>query len=146
MEFLVWERELYTHIDRVDQEHMKVVDSLNQLHRDWKSGAVPQESLLALMDRTTDILDAHFQDEIIRQRYGLQYPKWDLHEKVHIKFIQKFRTLQQEIHNNLRPLEDYLNEMKRWFTMHVSVHDQGYVRYMKANNIDPSAYENLKRP
>ncbi|MFO1737781.1 bacteriohemerythrin [Pseudomonas aeruginosa] len=124
MAHLVWQDDLNTGIQVIDNQHKRIVEMINHLHdaQQGKEHAAIAEVIEELVDYTL----SHFAfEETLMEDAGYQFSR--AHKKIHELFIRRV----SEYRVRFQAGEDVGDELKgllsRWLFNHVRNDDAGYV-------------------
>ena len=131
--FLTWRDDWYLGIDAIDQQHLRLVDLVNQtadLINTEKSSAAGNgggmELVLLLQEETRQ----HFRDEEAFMR-AHDYPQVTRHHREHALLQAELKDLIREIEEGRRGFDiKTLTSLKHWLIDHVIESDLDIVRYL----------------
>ncbi|QEN06276.1 bacteriohemerythrin [Thiospirochaeta perfilievii] len=131
-----WSDLLSVDVKDMDDEHKELFKRINSL-------------LVAMLDRNkkynlieisnylSDYIDYHFRDEEkLLEKH--KYPKLDQHKKLHKKYEDDFRDIQERIKNGdyeALILIDIQDKVVTWLIEHIATVDKEYGRYLAENNL-----------
>ena len=125
MTVLVWQPELNTGIDVIDQQHQRIVALINQLadaHTRQKQGAVLEE----LVDYT--LSHFAFEEELLEES---GYSFGPAHKRVHDMFVRRVGEYRMRFEAG----EDITTELKgmlaRWLFNHIRSDDKSYSKHVR---------------
>ena len=125
MTVLVWQPELNTGIDVIDQQHQRIVALINQLadaHTRQKQGAVLEE----LVDYT--LSHFAFEEELLEES---GYSFGPAHKRVHDMFVRRVGEYRMRFEAG----EDITSELKsmlaRWLFNHIRGDDKAYAKHVR---------------
>ncbi len=125
---ITWDEDLNTGIEVIDQQHMRIVDYINQLedaHNRHDRKAVGQT-----LDECVDYTVSHFAfEESLQEEAGYQFYK--PHKKVHELFGRKVGEYQQRFKNGEDVAEELHTMLARWLINHIKKDDADYVAAVK---------------
>jgi len=129
MAFLVWTEKFSVGIKKIDDQHMVLVETLNQLHAAMMKGQA-QTVTGSLLKKLVDYTRDHFSSEEYMM-VTANYPGLAAHRVKHRdltnqveEFIERFER--GEIRMNLELLT-FLND---WLTTHIQKEDKEYAPWM----------------
>lgn len=127
---IVWSPELNTGIDVIDQQHMRIVDFINDLEAAQVLG--DKNKIKAVIDDCVNYTLSHFAfEESLQEEAGYQYCK--PHKKVHELFARKVSEYQERINLGDDVAEELHAMLARWLVNHIKRDDADYVGAVKAN-------------
>ena len=125
MALLVWQAELDTGIDIIDQQHHRIVALINQL-----AEATSRDDQAVVLEELVDYTLAHFAvDEELMEESG--YSFGPAHKRVHDMFVRRV----SEYRMRFEAGEDIAGELKsmlaRWLFNHIRGDDKSYARHVR---------------
>ncbi|MDH2916428.1 MAG: bacteriohemerythrin [Gallionella sp.] len=125
---IIWTSDLSTGIDVIDNQHMRIVDYINQLQ-----DAIQQPNRLQIgrvLDELVDYTMSHFAfEESLQEAAGYLYAK--PHKGVHGMFVKRIEKY-QERHNSGENIAEELHAMLGiWLIHHIKRDDMAYVAEVK---------------
>ena len=130
MSFLEWDSKYEVGVPMIDNQHRRVVDHINQLHRAVENG--DRLEVMDVLDQLVEYTVAHFGFEEAMQEKG-QYPRAEEHKQVHQEFARKVDQYRQRFENGEDIAGKLLEELNIWFISHIQEEDADYVPYLKSN-------------
>ena len=125
-----WEKKFETGINRIDEQHKRLVAIINKLHENiiiQKDGSLVTDLLMDLKIYTID----HFStEEKMLKKYN--YPAEKEHIEEHQKFINKISENLYDVSS--APLAQgysLIEFLKEWLLNHILIHDMEYVSHFK---------------
>lgn len=135
MAFLNWHPGLSVGVKAFDQEHMKLISLINELHDSMQSGK-GKDILGSVLNKLVDYTATHFdREEAEFKRLG--YPHLRAHQQQHEKLKQKvgeFRNRLSIGYNGLITIE-MLRFLKAWLEQHIQREDKLYGKFMNGKGI-----------
>lgn len=129
---ITWTTDLDTGIDVIDQQHMRIVDFINQLETAQQTA--DKQLIRQVVDDCVDYTMSHFAfEESLQEEAGYQYCK--PHKKVHELFTRKVSEYQQRIQLGDDVTEELHQMLARWLINHIKRDDADYVAAVKTNMI-----------
>ena len=125
MALLVWQAELDTGIDVIDQQHQRIVALINQL-----AEATGRDDQAAVLEELVDYTLSHFAfEEELLEESG--YTFGPAHKRVHDMFVRRV----SEYRMRFEAGEDIAAELKgmlaRWLFNHIRGDDKAYAEHVK---------------
>ena len=125
MALLVWQAELDTGIDVIDQQHHRIVALINQL-----AEATTRDDQAAVLEELVDYTLSHFAfEEELMEESG--YTFGPAHKRVHEMFVRRV----SEYCMRFDAGEDITGELKgmlaRWLFNHIRGDDKSYARHVR---------------
>ena len=133
-DLFVWNRKLVTGLTDIDQQHLKLVQLINDLHRAMKSRVGAAESGRILRE-LAEYTVYHFDfEEKMFARHG--YPGTEDHKKIHVKLVGKVTGYQQDFESGKAGLSmELMDFLCDWLRDHILKTDMGYVPFMKEKGV-----------
>jgi hemerythrin len=131
MSYLVWQDDLNTGIQVIDDQHKRIVDMINSLHQakvSVGSGGEVGEVLNGLVDYTL----SHFAfEESLLEEAGYEFTR--PHKRVHEIFIGRVKDFNLRFQAGEDITDELLGLLSRWLFNHIRSDDAGYVQAVKDN-------------
>ena len=123
MALLLWQDNLNTGIQVIDDQHRRIVEMINQLEAARQSGS--QVAIVEVLDELVDYTLSHFAfEEALMEEAG--YPFCAAHKRVHEVFTKRV----SEYRMRFQAGEDVVDELKsmlsRWLFNHIRNDDKAY--------------------
>lgn len=142
MEAWVWSHSFLTGMSKVDQEHQRLVDLINELGRALFSAATPQPGTLeASFERLVDHTRFHFQEEEqLMQELHVDGRHIELHCSVHQQFIAQLQALWDRRQHTARPKDTLMGFLTSWLGLHIFGIDMALSRQicLIENGVEPT--------
>jgi hemerythrin len=129
-----WSNSLSVNIKKFDDQHMKLVNMVNQLHEAMKVGK-GREMLGQILQSLADYTNTHFRDE--EQLMKLHnYPEYEEHKKEHNVLLNQVRET-AELHRQGKNIlsQDIMNFLKNWLTGHILDRDKKYGPHLNEKGV-----------
>ena len=125
MTLLVWQAELETGIDVIDQQHQRIVALINQLDE-----ATGRDDQAAVLEELVDYTLSHFAfEEELLEESG--YTFGPAHKRVHDMFVRRVGEYRMRFEAG----EDITAELKgmlaRWLFNHIRSDDKSYSKHVR---------------
>ena len=125
MALLVWQAELDTGIDVIDQQHQRIVALINQL-----AEATGRDDQAAVLEELVDYTLSHFAfEEELLEESG--YTFGPAHKRVHDMFVRRVGEYRMRFEAG----EDITAELKgmlaRWLFNHIRGDDKSYSKHVR---------------
>ena len=125
MTLLVWQAELETGIDVIDQQHQRIVALINQL-----AEATGRDDQAAVLEELVDYTLSHFAfEEELLEESG--YTFGPAHKRVHDMFVRRVGEYRMRFEAG----EDIAAELKgmlaRWLFNHIRGDDKSYSKHVR---------------
>ena len=121
---IVWNSDLNTNIDVIDQQHQRIVDYINQMK--FAVDQQDREAVGRTLDELVDYTVSHFAfEEGLQEQAGYKFAR--LHKSVHEVFVKRVARY-QERHADGEDVARQLHGMlSTWLVHHIKRDDKGYV-------------------
>ncbi len=130
MALIVWDDDLDTGIEVIDNQHKRIVDYINKLDAARKTGNKNDISLV--LDELVDYTLSHFTfEESLMEEAG--YPFINAHKKVHQLFTKRVGDYIQRFKMGEDIADDLLNTLKAWLINHIRNDDNDYADIVREN-------------
>jgi hemerythrin len=129
MPIITWSEKYSVNIDKIDQQHKKLIDIINRLFDTMKQGkakGVISEILVELQEYTV----YHFTDEeYLLKKY--HYPELDNHIKQHQFFIDELSNLRGKMASGKLGIGlEMMQFLSDWLTNHIRGNDKQYSGFL----------------
>ena len=134
MAFVHWSSEMETGIKKIDEQHQKLVQLLNDLFDAMNKGK-SKDALSIILDELVEYTKVHFGTE---ERYFrmYEYPKSEAHMKEHTNLATQVIDFQTQFKTgNARVTVQLLNFLKDWLTNHILGSDKEYGPFLKSQGL-----------
>jgi hemerythrin len=129
---ITWDAALNTGIDVIDQQHMRIVDYINQLED--AHARQDRKAVGEILDECVDYTVSHFAfEESLQEEAGYRFFK--PHKRVHELFSSKVGQYQERFKNGEDVAEELHDMLARWLINHIKKDDADYVAAVKDNMI-----------
>lgn len=130
MALLVWQDDLNTGIEVIDQQHRRIVEMLNHLYNAQRS--MERTVVGEVIDELVDYTLSHFAfEESLQEEAGYAYCK--PHKKVHELFARKVSEYQERMDLGDDVAEELHATLARWLVNHIKRDDADYVESVRAS-------------
>lgn len=131
MSMLEWNDGLSTGIERIDNQHKKLVDIVNRIH----DGMLANNSYFQLSDIFTELRDYttyHFStEEDYMEKYA--YQDTNVHKNEHHSFVEKFTQVEQDCKSGKNAISmDILNYLSSWLVTHILGTDKNLGAFLQS--------------
>src|ERR1035437_2180340 len=141
---IVWTEQLNLGIDVIDQQHLRIVEYINQLD-DMRSNGSSREEIGWLIHNLVDYTISHFGFEESLQEEA-HYLFLDEHKKVHEQFTQRVSQYQDRFDKGEDVSKALNSLLVTWLFNHIQRDDMDYAESVKVylqhtNVIQPNALQ-----
>lgn len=135
MAFITFDESLKTHITKIDSDHIKLVDLINQLFEAMKKGEANEILGKLLLDLTQYTVFHFGMEEAFMDSYD--YPDFKFHKVEHEKLIAEVKELNENMKNGSAVLSiKTLNFLKSWLADHIINSDKKLGDFLKNRGIE----------
>lgn len=136
-----WDSSLETGISVIDEQHMRIVEYINELESSKHDRAVVGEVLRDCVDYTM----SHFAfEESLQEEAGYEFRK--PHKKVHDLFTRRVSEYVERFELGDDITDELYNLLSRWIINHIKHDDADYVESVKANLEQAEGYKEKHAP
>lgn len=127
----VWTSQLNIGIDVIDQQHLRIVEYINQLD-DIQSRPHSQKEIQNVVNALVDYTVSHFGfEESLQEEAG--YPFIKAHKRVHELFIRRVSDFQKRLENNEDISEELNSLLVVWLASHIKGDDSDYAECVRTH-------------
>jgi hemerythrin len=128
MSLLVWQDDLNTGIEVIDNQHRRIVEMINHLHVNHKS--LDRAATGEVIDEMIDYTLSHFAfEEELMEEAG--YPFTAAHKRVHEIFTRRVGEYRMRFETGEDVTEELKNMLSRWLFNHIRGDDKAYADTIK---------------
>ena len=131
---IVFDEELYTGNELIDNEHKELIDRVNKLVESCENG---KEKVTAVktLDFLMDYTEFHFSDEEKLQQEG-GYDKLEQHKGQHEDFKKSVDELRQMLEEEEGPTDAFVQAVNKnisqWLVNHIQGWDKAVAEYIRS--------------
>ncbi|KXU39137.1 hypothetical protein AXE65_10190 [Ventosimonas gracilis] len=130
MAHLVWQDDLNTGIEEVDNQHRRIVEMINHLY-DVEQKDDKEELRKVLVD-LVDYTQSHFAfEETLMEEAGYRFSR--AHKKVHELFIRRVEEYRMRFDAGENIVQELRDTLTRWLLSHIRNEDAAYAETVKAS-------------
>lgn len=127
-----WTEDLNTGINVIDQQHMRIVDYINDLER--ANRKADRHGIQAVLDALVDYTVSHFAfEESLQEEAGYKFCK--PHKRVHELFVRRIGEYGERFKAGEPVAEELHKTLSAWLINHIKRDDADYVSAVKTNMI-----------
>ena len=131
MAHLVWQDDLNTGIQVIDDQHRRIVDMINLLHQAQARDGSRAE-VGAVLNELVDYTLSHFAfEEALLEEAGYEFTR--PHKRVHEIFTARVSDYNLRFRAGEDITEELIGMLSRWLFNHIRSDDAGYVQAVKDN-------------
>lgn len=129
--FIEWDNKYSIGIEKIDNQHKKLIDFANRLYEGCKSGKVQaEEAFKSTIKDTVDYVKEHFStEEGLMLKY--EYPDYHLHKAEHNKFTKRvLDDVTAYMENRPFVANSFVRFLKDWLLSHIALTDKRLGEYL----------------
>ncbi|MGE5431863.1 MAG: bacteriohemerythrin [Syntrophomonadaceae bacterium] len=134
MAFITWNSKLSVGINEIDNQHLKLVAYINELHDAMKVGKA-KDMMGEILQNLVKYTLYHFslEEKLMSQA---AYPGLLAHKKEHADFVKKVSDFQKSYNEGSSFISiDILNFLREWIMHHILETDQKYSPFLKEKGV-----------
>ena len=126
MGFIEWTPDLSVHVKKIDDQHKKLFDIINQIY-ELSDFEKTKEKLDKVLNELIEYTRVHFSTE---EKYfeKCNYPGTEEHIAEHMKLIEQVLDFKRRFDNDEDIISEFLDFIKSWLDDHLKTMDQKYVK------------------
>ncbi len=134
MVLIKWSEKYSVNIKKVDEQHKKLIEMINNLHGAMLHGK-SHEILGNIIDGLIDYTKTHFKtEEELMKNYG--YPGYLSHKLQHDKFVRKVSEFQRKFEEGELTLSmEIMNFLKDWLLNHILGTDKKFGPFLNEKGV-----------
>ena len=133
--YIVWEDKYNTGYKRIDDQHIELIEIINELYecmsnKDSKNEML-KDAFKKALRKTVDYIDyhLHYEEKIM---HAIKYNNIIEHSSYHREFTQKIYNYVKLYENgSLESIDSLVKYLKEWFLNHILKTDKEFVKEMK---------------
>jgi len=134
MPIIFWNDSYSVKVKEIDNQHIKLIDIINELHDKMKEGK-GREILEKVLNGLVEYTIFHFSyEEEIFIRHN--YPEFRTHASKHVELINQVKNYVKKFESgNSVSTVDLMNFLKDWLLTHIMETDKKYSTFLNAKGI-----------
>ncbi len=150
MQSFQWDKNYLTGLTEVDEQHLYLVDQINQLGQLLAENKYSLDDLNRLFKELADYAIYHFDDEQqMMLSLSIDSRHFDKHIQAHNNFLQEVTTMFSAVsEENLESAKQLMDFLTHWLAYHILGTDQNMARqiaFIKSGLSPTAAYEKEER-
>lgn len=142
MDAFVWDDNFTTGLQRVDDQHHRLVDLVNQLGESLIDRQLSAHALEAIFTQLADYASYHFsEEERLMEKSGISPQHRELHFRHHAQFIEQVSRMWNSRTTMANPAEILHGFLSSWLGFHILGEDQIMARQIALIDSGESAEE-----
>lgn len=134
MAFLEWDQELDVHVDKMNQEHIKLIEYMNIVY-DKSNNNAPKPEISQALSELANYTVQHFKDEEAYME-SIAFPKLDSHKLIHKDLLKKVTAYINDFEKGDGSLpKEFFNFLKLWLLAHIKGIDVKYGDFASAKSL-----------
>ena len=129
-----WEDKFSVGISIIDEQHKKLIESINKVRMVEMSSNSPKD-VLAILDQMTEYILKHFETEEHYMK-EFDFPGFQSHRNEHIDFTNT--TIDYKIRavgGDYKIINEIIEYLMEWIVNHIQVTDRQYIDCFKKNGL-----------
>ncbi len=129
-----WADELSINVRWVDEQHVRLIDLINELHKAMSSGK-GRQAIVSVLDELREYTVFHFGNE--EKVFGeIGYPDTLSHKAAHVTFVDKINSFEDKILSGKSSVTmEVLEFLKDWLIKHIMGVDTQYSAFFNKKGI-----------
>jgi len=134
MALINWDNSLSVNVSKVDTQHQKLIQLINNLNDAMKQGK-GKDVVGNILNELVNYTKVHFKmEEDIFEQYG--YPNKAAHINEHTNFVKKIMSFSDDYQSGRLGLSvELLNFLVSWLKNHIMVVDKKYSEFFNSKGI-----------
>ena len=131
---LRWSESLSVGLDSIDSQHKTLIDLINELYKQMKSGAT-KDAIGEALGKLIDYTGSHFkyEEELFAQ---YKYPEQASHKELHHKMVSQVVDFQKQFKEEGKDISIELMEfLKEWLLNHIKKTDMKYSSFLQSKGV-----------
>lgn len=134
MAFIEWNSSYSVGVKKIDEEHAKLVQIINELHEAMSKGK-GKDALNVIFDNLIEYTQTHFRDEE-KLMQDSAYPDLEAHKLLHADLVRQVLELKAKAQSGAALVSvSVLNFLREWLTSHILNTDRRYQPHMNSKGI-----------
>ncbi len=134
MESFNWDKNFFTGLDSVDNQHRRLVDLINQFSNLLVQNTIVFDDIKSTFKEVADYAVYHFTDEeALMRREGIDPRHLEPHKKIHQDFLDEVTLMRESVsEDNFDSAKHLLEFLINWLVYHILGSDQNMARQVAA--------------
>jgi len=134
MAVLTWDNKYSVKVKEMDEQHIKLIGMINNLHDMMKTGKSKEFVAPLLKDMLAYGKEHLSKEEAYMKKYN--YPGYDKQREQHVEFVNKIVDLQDKYEKgNLLLSMEILKFLNTWFVNHICNMDAQYATFFNEKGL-----------
>jgi methyl-accepting chemotaxis protein len=133
-DLMSWNNNLSVNIKQIDDQHIKLVGLINELHKAMKLKR-SNSTMGSILDRLADYTVTHFAtEEKLFAKYG--YPEEKAHVELHRKLVAQVVDIQKKFKSGDAMISmELMSFLKDWLVKHIQGTDKKYSSFLRGHGV-----------
>lgn len=130
-----WDDALKVNIQKIDEQHEKLVSMINQLYNAIQLKNPSKETISSVLKSLVDYVKVHFKTE---EDYFKQfnYPYYETHKLEHDAFAGQILSFQKDFDAGVQTIGfELLDFLKDWLVKHILISDKKYSKFLNDKKV-----------
>ncbi len=134
MKLIEWSSDLSVNIEKIDQQHLVLVEMINDLN-DAMLAKAGQATAEEIVEGLIHYTETHFKtEEDIFDQYS--YPETEEHKAEHRNFVKKVSDFNNDLKSGKIGLSVFiLDFLSSWLKNHIKITDKKYTEYLNSRGV-----------
>ena len=134
MALINWDNSLSVNVSKIDTQHKKLIQLINNLNDAMKQGK-GKDIVGNILNELVNYTKVHFKmEEDIFEQYG--YPNKAAHISEHTNFVKKIISFSDDFQSGRLGLSvDVLNFLVNWLKNHIMIVDKKYSEFFNSKGL-----------
>jgi len=134
MKPIIWKDEYSVGVKKLDDQHLKLINAINELIELGAHGETISKEHSAFQAMLHFARGHLHYEEFLLKKY--HFPDIQTHQDEHLEYLNKMEELTARLdHSEAVSTEECINFIRHWFMDHILVEDMKYKKYFEENNI-----------
>lgn len=134
MKFIEWTEDFHGNIKIIDEQHLELVDTINQLHS--LLGSNKNELIKNLLSKFCSDTKIHFDTEerLIKEH---EFPNYFSHKMEHDRVLNQINSTKDAIFSGEQSLNlEFLKSLKAWLLSHHEINDSKLCKFLEEKGVE----------
>ena len=135
MEWIKWSNQYSVNVKKIDEQHKKLVEMINELYNAMSNEGKGNDVLGKIIERLAEYAVYHFgtEEDLFKK---FTYPGYAAHKTEHEGFVAKVVDFQDKFNKKTVLLTiEVLQFLKDWLLNHILKTDKTYTSFLNQNGI-----------
>jgi hemerythrin len=130
---ITWSKSYSVLVDKMDQEHQRLIDIINKLYAAMREGR-GKEAIGSIMSELIDYTQTHFSnEEKLMKESG--YADYEAQKNAHENLISQVLEIQNKFKSGTALSQEVMSFLKNWLVTHIQGMDKKYGPHLNKKGI-----------